>query len=40
MQTFEYANPTTVQEAVGLLGTKWGQADLLAGGTDLFVERG
>jgi xanthine dehydrogenase YagS FAD-binding subunit len=35
MQTFEYANPTTVQEAVGLLGTHWGQADILAGGTDL-----
>ena len=36
MQSFEYANPTTVQEAVGLLGTKWGQADVLAGGTDLL----
>ena len=34
MQNFEYANPTTVQEAVGLLGAKWGQADVLAGGTD------
>jgi xanthine dehydrogenase YagS FAD-binding subunit len=36
MQTFEYANPTTVQEAVALLGAKWGQADVLAGGTDLL----
>jgi xanthine dehydrogenase YagS FAD-binding subunit len=36
MQSFEYANPTTVQEAVGLLGTKWGQTDVLAGGTDLI----
>ncbi len=36
MQPFEYANPTTIQEAVGLLGTKWGQADVLAGGTDLI----
>jgi xanthine dehydrogenase YagS FAD-binding subunit len=36
MQSFEYANPTTVQEAVGLLGAKWGQADVLAGGTDLI----
>jgi xanthine dehydrogenase YagS FAD-binding subunit len=36
MNSFEYANPTTVQEAVGLLGAKWGQADLLAGGTDLI----
>jgi xanthine dehydrogenase YagS FAD-binding subunit len=35
MQPFEYANPTTVQEAVALLGSKWGQADVLAGGTDL-----
>jgi xanthine dehydrogenase YagS FAD-binding subunit len=36
MQNFEYANPTTVQEAVGLLGAKWGQTDVLAGGTDLI----
>ena len=36
MQAFEYANPTTVQEAVGLLGAKWGEADVLAGGTDLL----
>jgi xanthine dehydrogenase YagS FAD-binding subunit len=36
MQSFEYANPATVQEAVALLGAKWGQADVLAGGTDLL----
>jgi xanthine dehydrogenase YagS FAD-binding subunit len=36
MNSFEYANPATVQEAVALLGTKWGQADVLAGGTDLI----
>jgi xanthine dehydrogenase YagS FAD-binding subunit len=36
MQSFEYVNPTTVQEAVGLLGAKWGQTDVLAGGTDLI----
>lgn len=36
MQNFEYANPSTVQEAVGLLAAKWGQADVLAGGTDLI----
>ncbi len=36
MQPFEYANPTTVQEAVGLLGARWGEADVLAGGTDLI----
>jgi xanthine dehydrogenase YagS FAD-binding subunit len=36
MNSFEYANPTTLQEAVGLLGARWGQADILAGGTDLL----
>ncbi len=34
MQAFEYANPTTLQDALGLLGSKWGEADVLAGGTD------
>ncbi len=34
MQAFEYANPATLQEALGLLGTKWGETDVLAGGTD------
>jgi xanthine dehydrogenase YagS FAD-binding subunit len=34
MQAFEYANPATLQEALGLLGSKWGEADVLAGGTD------
>jgi xanthine dehydrogenase YagS FAD-binding subunit len=36
MQAFAYANPTTVQEALGLLGSQWGEADVLAGGTDLL----
>ncbi len=36
MQPFEYANPATVQEAVALLAPRWGQADVLAGGTDLI----
>ena len=36
MQNFEYANPSTVQEAAGLLAAKWGQTDILAGGTDLI----
>jgi xanthine dehydrogenase YagS FAD-binding subunit len=36
MQPFEYANPSTVQEAVGLLSSNWGEADVLAGGTDLI----
>ena len=36
MQSFEFANPATVEEAVGLLAPRWGQADVLAGGTDLL----
>ncbi|MCL5744938.1 MAG: xanthine dehydrogenase family protein subunit M [Acidobacteria bacterium] len=36
MDAFEYANPTTVRDAVALLGTSWGEADVLAGGTDLL----
>ena len=35
MQAFEYASPT-LEEAFGLLGSSWGEADLLAGGTDLL----
>lgn len=36
MQSFEYANPSTLQEALALLGTHWGPTDVLAGGTDLI----
>ena len=36
MHPFEYANPSTTQEAVGLLGSRWGETDVLAGGTDLI----
>jgi xanthine dehydrogenase YagS FAD-binding subunit len=36
MQAFEYANPATLQEALGLLSPQWGTADILAGGTDLL----
>jgi xanthine dehydrogenase YagS FAD-binding subunit len=36
MQQFEYANPSTLQEATALLSAKWGEADVLAGGTDLI----
>jgi len=36
MQAFEYANPATLQEALGMLGNKWGEAEVLAGGTDLI----
>ena len=35
MQAFEYAAPKTLREAVGMLGTSWGEAQILAGGTDL-----
>lgn len=36
METFEYANPTTIREAVGMLTARWGEVDVLAGGTDLL----
>jgi xanthine dehydrogenase YagS FAD-binding subunit len=36
MNAFEYADPKTLQEATALLGTKWGESDVLAGGTDLL----
>jgi xanthine dehydrogenase YagS FAD-binding subunit len=36
MKNFTYYRPTTVEQAVGLLGNKWGPAELLAGGTDLL----
>lgn len=35
MKNFTYYRPTTAEQAVGLLDTKWGTAELLAGGTDL-----
>lgn len=34
MNPFEYANPTTVKDAVALLGSSWSDANILAGGTD------
>ena len=34
MQPFEYANPTSLNDAFKLMGSEWGQADVLAGGTD------
>lgn len=36
MQAFEYANPSTLQDALALLGARWGESDVLAGGTDLI----
>jgi xanthine dehydrogenase YagS FAD-binding subunit len=37
MRPFEYASPTTKEQAVGLLGTSWGLSEVLAGGTDLLA---
>ena len=36
MHKFEYASPTTKEQAVGLLGKSWSDAEVLAGGTDLI----
>jgi xanthine dehydrogenase YagS FAD-binding subunit len=36
MRAFEYANPTTKEQAVALLGEKWGEIEVLAGGTDIL----
>src|SRR5262245_8287756 len=37
MRAFEYASPTTKEQAVSLLGNNWTDADVLAGGTDLLA---
>jgi xanthine dehydrogenase YagS FAD-binding subunit len=36
VQKFEYASPTTKEQAVALLGKSWGETEVLAGGTDLL----
>ena len=36
MHAFEYAHPASVKEALGLLGSRWEDAAVLAGGTDLL----
>ncbi len=36
MNAFEYARPATLKEALGLLGSRWGETEILAGGTDLL----
>ncbi len=36
MRAFEYASPTTKEQAVALLGSKWGETEVLAGGMDLL----
>ncbi len=37
MKTFEYARPSSLDEAIELLGEDWGQTEVLAGGTDLVT---
>ena len=37
MKSFEYAAPKTIADATGLLSDEWGQAEVLAGGTDLIT---
>ncbi|MBZ5555549.1 MAG: FAD binding domain-containing protein [Acidobacteriia bacterium] len=37
MISFEYASPSTVNQALSLLGSKWGPTEILAGGTDLLA---
>lgn len=36
MKAFEYTRPTTKEQAVQALGASWGEAEVLAGGTDLL----
>jgi xanthine dehydrogenase YagS FAD-binding subunit len=37
MRAFDYLSPATTAEAVRLLGRKWGETEVLAGGTDLLA---
>ena len=37
MKTFEYAKPTTLKDAIALLGPSWNDTAVLAGGTDLVA---
>ena len=37
MKSFEYVSPGSVGDAVRALGTTWGPAEILAGGTDLVA---
>ncbi|HEU4387669.1 MAG TPA: xanthine dehydrogenase family protein subunit M [Blastocatellia bacterium] len=37
MRAFEYASPTTKEQAVSLLSDKWGETEVLGGGTDLLA---
>jgi xanthine dehydrogenase YagS FAD-binding subunit len=37
MNSFEYASPTDLDSAIGLLGSRFGEVEILAGGTDLVT---
>jgi xanthine dehydrogenase YagS FAD-binding subunit len=37
MKSFEYASPSDVESAIGLLGERFGEVEILAGGTDLVT---
>ena len=37
MKSFEYAAPRNLKDATGLLAVKWGETEILAGGTDLVT---
>ncbi len=37
MRPFEYVSPNTRSQALSLLGASWGNAEILAGGTDLLT---
>src|SRR4051812_14455302 len=37
MNSFEYASPKDLESAIGLLGSDFGEAEVLAGGTDLVT---
>ncbi|HEY3838027.1 MAG TPA: xanthine dehydrogenase family protein subunit M [Bryobacteraceae bacterium] len=36
MENFAYASPSSVKDATGMLSNKWGEVEVLAGGTDLI----
>src|SRR5437660_10067266 len=36
MRSFEYASPKTKDQVPALLGARWGETEVLAGGTDLL----
>jgi xanthine dehydrogenase YagS FAD-binding subunit len=37
MRPFEYATPTSKEQAISLLGMQWGHSEVIAGGTDILA---